>query len=365
MRWTNTRSRRLSARVGTGASPVQAERKLGPAVWRYPKPRRAEFFRCKLRRGCAYLPIGTERKNLLLRSFGIIELGGNSRQIFAFKGLIRKIFRNKDLGCQRALKMGLGQLRGPSWETGALLAAPIRSPLSRMAGSMSVTDGPGVCDEKVLPAESELQVRIVIYSGVYSGIGDRRTPPPKRRFSLLAKGDRARLYLGVETMRSIPVVVPGIMGSTLATGSGPQSHFLWSDDFRENYATLVNSSGSLRWSGNRACAKLLNKVVFTAPILKFPLNKFDLWSRSLAWIRAHPRLDGALLIEFGYDWRAPLEETALQFSIHLRDAVGCDIRVQRPRDISDFVFFMHSMGGVLVQLALGNGLLHPSPSVPR
>jgi hypothetical protein len=43
--------------------------------------------------------------------------------------------------------MGLGQLRGPSWETGALLAAPIRSPLSRTAGWRSVTDGPDVCDE--------------------------------------------------------------------------------------------------------------------------------------------------------------------------------------------------------------------------
>jgi len=32
------------------------------------------------------------------RSFGIIGLGGKSRKIFEFKGLIRKIFRNKDLG---------------------------------------------------------------------------------------------------------------------------------------------------------------------------------------------------------------------------------------------------------------------------
>ena len=51
------------------------------------------------------------------RSIGLIGLGRNSSQIFEFKGLIRKIFRNKDLGCQRALKMGLGQLRGPSWLT--------------------------------------------------------------------------------------------------------------------------------------------------------------------------------------------------------------------------------------------------------
>src|SRR5208283_438278 len=32
-----------------------------------------------------------------LRSFRIIGLAKNSRQIFEFKGLIRKIFRNKDL----------------------------------------------------------------------------------------------------------------------------------------------------------------------------------------------------------------------------------------------------------------------------
>ena len=70
-------------------------------------------------------------------------LGGNSRQIFEFKGLIGKIFRNKDLARfslrsgfrQRAdgrsspqlfmfskkAEIGLGRLRGPSWETGTPL----------------------------------------------------------------------------------------------------------------------------------------------------------------------------------------------------------------------------------------------------
>src|SRR6266852_4247970 len=36
-------------------------------------------------------------KKLFLRSFRIIELRKNSRKIFEFKGLICKIFRNKDL----------------------------------------------------------------------------------------------------------------------------------------------------------------------------------------------------------------------------------------------------------------------------
>ena len=58
-----------------------------------------------------------------------------------------KVFENKRLSgaillncCQRALKMGLGQLRGPSGLTGTLLTAPIRSPLSRRAG-LEVCDG--------------------------------------------------------------------------------------------------------------------------------------------------------------------------------------------------------------------------------
>jgi hypothetical protein len=33
-----------------------------------------------------------------------------SRQVFEFKGLRCKVFRNKDLDCQRALKMALEQL---------------------------------------------------------------------------------------------------------------------------------------------------------------------------------------------------------------------------------------------------------------
>ena len=78
-----------------------------------------------------FLPVYSEYNNQLVwgyppppLSIGIIGLGGKSRKIFEFKGLIRKIFRNKDLACQRALKMVLGQLRGPSWETNTLKHCP-------------------------------------------------------------------------------------------------------------------------------------------------------------------------------------------------------------------------------------------------
>src|SRR5208282_153712 len=50
------------------------------------------------------------------------------------KDLQPKSLRTNDLRCQRALKMGLGQLQGPSSETGTALATPIRWLLSHWAG---------------------------------------------------------------------------------------------------------------------------------------------------------------------------------------------------------------------------------------
>jgi hypothetical protein len=115
----------------------------------------------------------------LPRSFGIIGLGGKSRQVFGFKGVIGKVFRNKDLGCQRALKMGLEQLRGPSWETGTLPTAPIRSPLSRTAGWMSVTHGPDVSDEKGEGKNREPKARTT--SRGHRGTGDTGRGATRRR----------------------------------------------------------------------------------------------------------------------------------------------------------------------------------------
>src|SRR5208282_620489 len=63
-------------------------------------------------------------------SIGIMGLGRKSRQIFGFKGLIGKVFRNKHLAPQIALKMALGQLRGPSWFAARLFTAPF-SPYCR------------------------------------------------------------------------------------------------------------------------------------------------------------------------------------------------------------------------------------------
>jgi hypothetical protein len=62
----------------------------------------------------------------------------NFCQVFEFKGLIRKVFRNKDLAPPRAFKMGLGQLRGPSWWTDIPLHCPNQETLSHRVSWMSV-----------------------------------------------------------------------------------------------------------------------------------------------------------------------------------------------------------------------------------
>jgi hypothetical protein len=72
------------------------------------------------------------------RFFRIIELRKNSRKIFEFKALIFKIFQNKDLPCQRALKIGLGAASRAALVDGAPLATPFRFPSSHTAGRESV-----------------------------------------------------------------------------------------------------------------------------------------------------------------------------------------------------------------------------------
>ena len=57
-------------------------------------------------------------------SFGIMELQAKTPKIFDFKGLIVKIFWNKELRLSKSAEMALGQLRGPSWFTDAPQKCP-------------------------------------------------------------------------------------------------------------------------------------------------------------------------------------------------------------------------------------------------
>ena len=102
------------------------------------------------------------------RSFGIKDLGGGSRQVFRFKGLAGKVYRTNELTCQRALKMGLGQFRGPSWLTDN--ASKLRSDLYRGAQRRLVNGFRSVdCDEEIDEVSAPLTNRILMTDTARAG----------------------------------------------------------------------------------------------------------------------------------------------------------------------------------------------------
>src|ERR1035437_9054240 len=70
-------------------------------------------------------------------SSGIIELGGNSRKIFEFKGLIWKIFRNKDLALFFTLFSRNSWFRRRADASPLLQILVIKEPLTKGAGAAS------------------------------------------------------------------------------------------------------------------------------------------------------------------------------------------------------------------------------------
>jgi hypothetical protein len=59
------------------------------------------------------------------------------RQSLEQKYFIGKVLGNKELNCQRALKIGLGQLRAASWWTDASRNCPNQISIFALAGLLS------------------------------------------------------------------------------------------------------------------------------------------------------------------------------------------------------------------------------------
>src|ERR1035441_4380689 len=120
------------------------------------------------------------------RAFGIIDLGRNSRQVFGFKGLTGKVFWNKDLSCQRALKMGFGAASRAVFGYGAhLKTAPIRGILSHGADWESVMAVQMICDEKSRSlgiTERESQIEKIDALAEAAGMGCQRQKKKKLHF---------------------------------------------------------------------------------------------------------------------------------------------------------------------------------------
>src|SRR5208337_56067 len=69
------------------------------------------------------------------RSFGIIELGGDSRQIFGFKGVAGKVFQNQQLTLSKSAENGFGAVSRAERSFASLRISAAGSPLRLRSGS--------------------------------------------------------------------------------------------------------------------------------------------------------------------------------------------------------------------------------------
>jgi pimeloyl-ACP methyl ester carboxylesterase len=162
------------------------------------------------------------------------------------------------------------------------------------------------------------------------------TPNHAHAPAILAKTDTA-------------LVLPGLMGSCLRLRDTMQE--IWSEDFRANYQRLVNNPAVLRYNGHLADAPAILKTA------RFSFYRKSLFGRMTALLRHHPRFrhEGGL-IEFAYDWRADLETTAELLGQALRDRLGDAPQRWEAR----LTVVTHSMGALIVRIALARGLIPPS-----
>ncbi len=69
------------------------------------------------------------------RSFGIIVLGGDSRQIFGFKGVAGKVFQNQQLTLSKSAENGFGAVSRAERSFASLRISAAGSPLRLRSGS--------------------------------------------------------------------------------------------------------------------------------------------------------------------------------------------------------------------------------------
>jgi hypothetical protein len=164
---------------------------------------------------------------------------------------------------------------------------------------------------------------------------------------------------GEQLATRVAVVIPGIMGSSLYYSQGRgQRYEIWGEDFYENYKRLLSNSTLLRWDGTPAESSLLESVY---PSTRIRLKKIPLWEALLGFLNKHPEFgNNGQTLKHSYDWRQSLLETARhlgeRIDRHTEDLVS-------RRGLADedlrYVFFTHSMGGLVVRIALALGALDP------
>lgn len=143
------------------------------------------------------------------------------------------------------------------------------------------------------------------------------------------------------------VLIPGILASGLYAGSAE----LWGEDIGDNYERILHNSAMLNWSDDEA-SKTSFLTEMSVRILKIPF-KVHLWKAVLEHLQLHrefKKKDNR--IEFSYDWRQSLTITAHKLGQTIT-AIADAKRKGNANDSPKFVFLTHSMGGVLLRIAIG------------
>ena len=159
-------------------------------------------------------------------------------------------------------------------------------------------------------------------------------------------------------MDRIAVVLPGIMGSVLRYHESEKHGEIWGENFIENYHRLIHNPDVLKWTGKTASASLLKTARLSDWV---PFVKIELWKNSLEFLAGLKEFRlPSHLIELGYDWRASLIESAKLVSQKLSNHVNAHLDSLRSSSDPQFTFLTHSMGGLVLRIALGLKLINYS-----
>jgi hypothetical protein len=156
----------------------------------------------------------------------------------------------------------------------------------------------------------------------------------------------------------VAVIVPGIMGSTLAykDAAGAPTE-IWGEDFYANYERILKHPERL----------LLNDKVVNASVLEtvdiswrgHRLKKLEIWKLLLDWLATYQACEQPdTILKLGYDWRQSLVKSSVDFADELDDHAAA---LAKDRSLGSdelrFTFITHSMGGLLLRCAIGKELI--------
>lgn len=163
----------------------------------------------------------------------------------------------------------------------------------------------------------------------------------------------------------VAVVVPGIMGSTLFRDTATGRHDIWSADITKNYNLLLRQPTLIRWVGVEAQSDLIEQFY---PVdlnllghgIVPPIPR--VWGKTLQLLAEHQRF-GEInrTLKFSYDWRQSLVDSARRLGEYISSDIT-RLSGDQGSPVKDvkYEFLTHSMGGLVVRIALAIAALSPA-----